>query len=144
MYSRVDIIFHHSNLWNCNAGFPPTFIVGTTKSTQLSSLDDLLQVPLISGSKSCRENLDKETWLRMAVHVKWGQNIACDKPKHLQWVSGTSMVAEMCYKYTVSLTIRGCDEVIPDKALVATQNFSSHRVPASDEQIPSFKQSLDC
>lgn len=51
-------------------------------------------------------------------------------------------VTDMGYNEVVSLNIGGCDEAITDKALVATQNCSSHKLPASDHQIVSLEQSL--
>lgn len=37
------------------------------------------------------------------------------------------------------LKVGGCDEAITDKALVTTQNSSSHRLPASDRQSLSLQ-----
>lgn len=41
-----------------------------------------------------------------------------------------------------SLNVGGCDEAITDKALVTTQNSSSHRLPASDRQSLSLQFGL--
>lgn len=59
--------------------------------------------------------------------------------KCLQWASGVDIVRELSYDYVTSLKVGGCDEAITDKALVTTQNSSSHKLPASDRQSLSLQ-----
>lgn len=52
------------------------------------------------------------------------------------------IVRELGYNEVMSLNVRECDEAITDKALITTQNSSSHRLPASDHQTLSLEWSL--
>lgn len=66
----------------------------------------------------------------MAGHAKWDQDGALEN---------VSEVLTVGFRGGQSLKVGGCDEVITDKALVTTQNSSSHRLPASDRQSLSLQ-----
>lgn len=72
----------------------------------------------------------KHLGLKLAGHAKWDQDGALEN---------VSEVLTVGFRGGQSLKVGGCDEVITDKALVTTQNSSSHRLPAFDRQSLSLQ-----